>query len=182
MINVVFCSRSHGSHIVVCEEVMWWDAICLEEGWAGANCSLFAVSPYFQPLRSNYLLSVRYPLPPQTSGSRNLNCKLIDAGRLKTTQSCPTTRQNNMKRSRRLTREEVGVKGVGRPCTKCYFLLWHLFWFLSCSYRPHRRCALFIFSTISLEENKLDFPGTSSTRNLLVAHINCFAKMKFLNL
>lgn len=79
-----------------------------------ANCSLFAVSPYFQPSRSNYLLSVLYSLPPQTSGSRNLNCKLIDAWRLKTTQSCPTTRQNNMKRSRSLTREEVGVKGVGR--------------------------------------------------------------------
>lgn len=97
----------------------WWGdmtgAICLEEGWE-VNCTLVAIFPYFWLLSSNYPWSVLHPFPPQTSQSRNLKYKVIDARRLKSIQSCQTTHKNNMKKIRSPEREEVGVKGVGALC------------------------------------------------------------------
>lgn len=77
----------------------------------------YFVFPYFQPSKNNYPSRVLHPLPPPTSASRNLTYRVIDTWRLKPTQSYQTT----MKRSKRLNREEVGVKGVGPPAQSAPF-------------------------------------------------------------
>lgn len=113
--------RPHG-------HVAWWSvvgAICLEEGWAEANGTLFAIFHCFRPLSSNYPLSLLHPFPPQTSQSRNLKYKVIDAWRLKPTQSCQTTHENNM-RHLEVWKGKRGEWREWRPCPKCPFFLWHL--------------------------------------------------------
>lgn len=118
-VNAVVCPRPHGSHMVTLgSEVM--GAVCLE-GWADPNCSLCAVFPYFHPSSGSYPASILHTLPPQMSGSWNLNHKVIDAWWLPPPQSCHTTLPNDRKSCRSLQREEVGVKGVGGPVQSAPF-------------------------------------------------------------